>query len=83
MEMLFMQFMQSNYVDLIGFVYVECAPPPVMYFPSAVRTAHLRPLNTHTHTHTHARHKHTLRAAVWDIMWCLLFCKYSYGLVPF
>lgn len=34
MEMLFIQFMQSNYVDLIGFVYVECVPPLVMYYCS-------------------------------------------------
>lgn len=25
-------FMQSNYVDLIGFVYVESVSPPVMYY---------------------------------------------------
>ncbi len=47
-------FMQSNYVDLIGFVYVESVPPPVMYYCYHGQTHHTH-IHTHTHTHTHTR----------------------------
>ena len=45
-------FMQSNYVDLIGFVYVESVPPPVMYYCYSGQTYHT---GTHACTNTHAR----------------------------
>ena len=43
-------FMQSNYVDLIGFVYVESVPPPVMYYCYCGQPRHT---GMHAHTRTH------------------------------
>lgn len=60
MEMLFMLFfMQSNYVDLIGFVYVESVPPPVMYYCYRGHTNH-----THTRMHTRFSKQHTFYCVI-------------------
>lgn len=53
-------FMQSNYVDLIGFVYVESVSPPVMYYCCHGQM-------NHTHMYTHTLMAHTLLSD-W-IMW--------------
>ena len=67
-------FMQSNYVDLIGFVYVESVPPPVMYNCYCGQPRHTG-MHAHTHAHTYA---HTLLGAAYFllcdwIMWSVSF----------
>lgn len=65
-------FMQSNYVDLIGFVYVESVSPPVMYY-----CWHGWTLHTHTlYSHTSQNSRHSTE---WlnNVNWGFIFVDFS------